>query len=47
MHTRQAKEDPKLVEMLLNTNITHNPAFRRELRTQLAAIPFDDDDDGP
>ena len=45
----QAKEDPALLDVLRNTQLTSNPDFRRELRTQLEAIPCpedDSDDDG-
>ena len=37
-------EDPRLVDMLVNTNIVNKAAFIAKLRTLLAAIPNDADD---
>ena len=38
-------EDPRLVDMLLNTDIVNNATFIQKLHTLLNAIPNDDDDD--
>ena len=38
-------EDPRLVDMLLNTDIVNNAKLIQKLRTLLNAIPNDDDDD--
>ena len=40
----QAKEDPKLVDVLLNTKIFEDAAFKTELEKQILAIPFPEDD---
>ena len=37
-------EDPRLVDMLVNTDIVNSAAFIAKLRTLLAAIPNDADD---
>ena len=39
-------EDPRLVDMLVNTDIVNSAAFIEKLRTLMAAIPNDDDSDG-
>jgi len=41
----QSRENPLLVDALLNTNVAESAEFQSELRKQLEAIDFDDDDD--